>query len=153
MTLEEDFWAKLVQIQAESIVWIPLDEGAYLQVGSDEAVIPNSNGLNLKAYRISDDIPWNQAGARHLGCFIAESQWVLFLDIDQLPLENCVQLILKSIQDLELSCMYYFYVEEFIDSNLNKKLDVHPNTFLANMHRFKSTLLLDQKKLQLNLNP
>ena len=121
--------------------------------GSDEAVIPNSNGLNLKAYRISDDIPWNQAGARNLGCFIAESQWVLFLDIDQLPLENCVQLILKSIQDLELSCMYYFYVEEFIDSNLNKKLDVHPNTFLANMHRFKSTLLLDQKKLQLNLNP
>jgi hypothetical protein len=39
MTLEEDFWAKLVQIQAESIDWIPLDEGAYLQVGSDEAVI------------------------------------------------------------------------------------------------------------------
>ena len=29
MTLEEDFWAKLVQIQAESIDWIPLDEGAY----------------------------------------------------------------------------------------------------------------------------
>lgn len=39
MTLEEDFWAKLVQIQAESVDWIPLDEGAYLQVGSDEAVI------------------------------------------------------------------------------------------------------------------
>jgi len=39
MTLEEDFWAKLVQIQAESIDWIPLDEGAYLQVDSDEAVI------------------------------------------------------------------------------------------------------------------
>jgi hypothetical protein len=39
MTLQEDFWAKLVQIQAESIDWIPLDEGAYLQVGSDEAVI------------------------------------------------------------------------------------------------------------------
>ena len=39
MTFEEDFWAKLVQIQAESIGWIPLDEGAYLHVGSDEAVI------------------------------------------------------------------------------------------------------------------
>jgi hypothetical protein len=38
MTLEEDFWAKLVQIQAESSEWIPLDEGAYLQVDSDEAV-------------------------------------------------------------------------------------------------------------------
>jgi hypothetical protein len=37
--IEEDFWAKLAQIQAESIGWIALDEGAYLHVGSDEPVI------------------------------------------------------------------------------------------------------------------
>ena len=30
---------KLAQIQAESIGWIPMDEGAYLHVGSDEPVI------------------------------------------------------------------------------------------------------------------
>jgi hypothetical protein len=39
MTLEQDFWAELAQIQAESIGWIPLDEGAYLHVGSDVPVI------------------------------------------------------------------------------------------------------------------
>ena len=39
MTIEQDFWAELAQIQAESIGWIPLDEGAYLHVGSDESVI------------------------------------------------------------------------------------------------------------------
>lgn len=38
-TIEEDFWLELVQIQAESIGWIPLDEGAYLHVGSDTPVI------------------------------------------------------------------------------------------------------------------
>ena len=38
-TIEQDFWAELAQIQAESIGWIPLDEGAYLHVGSDEPVI------------------------------------------------------------------------------------------------------------------
>jgi len=38
-TIEEDFWLELAQIQAESIGWIPMDEGAYLQVGSDEPVI------------------------------------------------------------------------------------------------------------------
>jgi hypothetical protein len=37
--IEEDFWAELTQIQAESIGWIPLDEGAYLHVGSDTPVI------------------------------------------------------------------------------------------------------------------
>ena len=37
--IEQDFWAELAQIQAESIDWIPLDEGAYLQVGSETPVI------------------------------------------------------------------------------------------------------------------
>jgi hypothetical protein len=38
-SIEEDFWAELAQIQTESIGWIPLDEGAYLHIGSDESVI------------------------------------------------------------------------------------------------------------------
>jgi hypothetical protein len=37
--IEQDFWAELAQIQAESIGWIPLDEGAYLHIGSDAPVI------------------------------------------------------------------------------------------------------------------
>jgi hypothetical protein len=39
MTIEQDFQADLAQIQSESIGWIPLDEGAYLHVGSDAPVI------------------------------------------------------------------------------------------------------------------
>ena len=38
-SIEEDFWAELAQIQAESIGWIPLGECAYLHVGADDAVI------------------------------------------------------------------------------------------------------------------
>ena len=38
-TIEEDFWAELAQIQTESIGWLPLDEGAYLHIGSNEPVI------------------------------------------------------------------------------------------------------------------
>ena len=36
LSIEEDFWLELAQIQAESIGWIPLEEGAYLHVGSDD---------------------------------------------------------------------------------------------------------------------
>ena len=39
MIFEEDFQLELAQIQAESIGWIPLDEGAYLHLGSDAPVI------------------------------------------------------------------------------------------------------------------
>ena len=38
-SIEEDFWAELAQIQTEFIGWIPLDEGAYLHIGSDQPVI------------------------------------------------------------------------------------------------------------------
>jgi hypothetical protein len=38
-SIEEDFWAELAEIQAESIGSITLDEGAYLHLGSDDAVI------------------------------------------------------------------------------------------------------------------
>jgi hypothetical protein len=38
-SIEQDFWAELAQIEAESIGWLSLDEGAYLHVGSDEPVI------------------------------------------------------------------------------------------------------------------
>ncbi len=39
MTIEEDLWAELAQIKVESIGWIPLDEGAYLHIGSNDSVI------------------------------------------------------------------------------------------------------------------
>ena len=38
-SIEAEFWAELAQIQAESIGWIPLDEAAYLHIGSDTSVI------------------------------------------------------------------------------------------------------------------
>ena len=36
-SIEANFLAELAQIQAESIGWIPLEEGAYLHAGSDES--------------------------------------------------------------------------------------------------------------------
>ncbi len=39
MDLEADFQTDLEQIQAESIGWIPLEEGAYLHIDADTPVI------------------------------------------------------------------------------------------------------------------
>jgi len=35
-SIESDFRAELAQIQAESIGWIPLEDRAYLHVGSED---------------------------------------------------------------------------------------------------------------------
>ena len=37
--IEEDFCLELAHIQVESMGWITLDAGAYLHIGSEEAVI------------------------------------------------------------------------------------------------------------------
>ncbi len=34
-SIEDDFWSELAQIQAESIGWMPLEDGAYLHIASD----------------------------------------------------------------------------------------------------------------------
>ena len=39
LSIEPDFSLELAQIQAESIGWIPLEEGVYLHLGSDTSVI------------------------------------------------------------------------------------------------------------------
>jgi len=38
-SIEPDFWLELAQIETESIGWIPLDEAAYLHIGSETSVI------------------------------------------------------------------------------------------------------------------
>ena len=37
--LEADLWSELAQIQAESIGWLPLEQAAYLHIGSETSAI------------------------------------------------------------------------------------------------------------------
>ena len=46
-SIESDFSAELAQIQAESIGWIPLEDRAYLHVGSDETEIIEVVGIPI----------------------------------------------------------------------------------------------------------
>ena len=55
-SIEKYFWAELAQIQAESIGWIPLDEGAYLHVGFDT---PNIQVVGIaKAEMAGSNVLW-----------------------------------------------------------------------------------------------
>jgi hypothetical protein len=44
-SIEPDFSAELAAIEAESIGWIPLEEGVYLHVGSDETEVIEVVGI------------------------------------------------------------------------------------------------------------
>lgn len=104
----------------------------------------NSEQIALKQYRVTDDIPWNQAGSRNLGALMANGPWALFFDIDQEPSEQGLAQIIKGIDMLQSTSLYYFHVDNFVDSNLNVELPIHPNTFLVNLERFKTTCMYDE---------
>ena len=103
-----------------------------------------SNLNFLKQFRITDDIPWNQAGARNLGAIMAKSNWALFFDIDQLPSQKGLTEIMNYLKLADSEILYYFNVDNFIDSNLEIELPIHPNTFMVNLERFKSTCMYDE---------
>jgi len=41
----------------------------------------------IEAYRINEDIPWNQHGARNLGAYVAPEGWLLVMDMDRIILK------------------------------------------------------------------
>lgn len=104
---------------------------------SDKACqLSNSGGIQLKQLRITDDIAWNQSGARNLGAMLSRSNWLLFFDIDQQPNLSALEKLIKGLSSFESKTMYFFYVSNFIDSNLKIELSVHPNTFMVNKYDF-----------------
>jgi predicted glycosyltransferase involved in capsule biosynthesis len=111
---------------------------------SEELAQFNSPRLNLKHYRIESPINWNQAGSRNLGVMMSTNPWLLLFDVDQFLIENAFSGLLNSLHNLETSTIYYFKVDNFIDSNLNQPLTVHPNSFLAQSQRFKEWAMYDE---------
>jgi hypothetical protein len=49
----------------------------------------------LQLYRIGVDIPWNRGGARNLGSRLAETQWMVHVDIDHILPAACSTALLE----------------------------------------------------------
>ena len=106
-----------------------------------ELVSPNFRFINL---RIIDDIPWNQSGSRNLGAMTSKGQWQLFFDIDQKISYEGLDYVVNHCDSLNEEVMHYFLVNDFIDSNTNEQLTVHPNTFLVNASKFRLNGMYDE---------
>ena len=59
-------------------------------------IIPEDIKLNYRLLRITDDIPWNQAGARNLGAALASSPRLVLTDCDHLFPERLLHKIISS---------------------------------------------------------
>jgi glycosyltransferase involved in cell wall biosynthesis len=61
-------------------------------------IVKPSPGIQL--YRIEDNIPWNREGARNLGATVADTKWIVQIDIDHvLPPECAWKLVERNYDD------------------------------------------------------
>lgn len=73
---------------------IVVDDGS----PSDPANKVLPEGCRARIYRIGVDIPWNRNGARNLGSYVAETEWILHVDVDHvLPADNAEWLCKRSL--------------------------------------------------------
>lgn len=60
----------------------------------------------LQVFRVAVDIPWNRGGARNLGTSVAESEWILHVDIDHVLIPACAERLMRT--PVHAGCWYRF---------------------------------------------
>ena len=93
-----------------------------------------SGALDLTVYRIAEDIPWNQTGARNLGCFQAKTDWLFCTDIDHVMFEDdIVRLIQYLCSGLDINSLYRVQRRSI---QTRESQAPHANTFLVHRDSF-----------------
>lgn len=78
---------------------IVVDDGS--QVSPAEPVFKNHPETKASLYRINEDVAWNDGGARNLGAYVADTDWLLHTDIDHvLPVESARNLLDYPLNDI-----------------------------------------------------
>jgi len=122
----------------------PLFEFILVDDHSDvEYQLPQTD-LNIRLFRVIDDLPWNQAGARNLGVFHATGQAGLFIDIDQFIYLEFLERLCMAAPNLERDTINFFRNKELINIQNNEAMAHHPNSFVVNLADFKRIGMYDE---------
>ncbi len=112
-----DYWSSLPDSFLSQVEFVLVDDC------SEQTPVFPATRIDLKVFRVTTDVPWNQAGARNLGAFNASGEWALFFDIDQRFYAEPMAGVLASLHTLDKKTMYYMRIKELIDitNNTSKK--------------------------------
>ncbi len=127
------FYASFSQEVLEKIEFIIVDDHSLIPV-----TIPESINLNYRLLRITDDITWNQGGARNLGA-VHSVQKMILTDCDHRFPEKLVKKIIAG--KIPQNTIHTFKRQ---DSN-GKTIIGHRNTFYTSKHVFFKTLGVDEE--------
>jgi Glycosyltransferases involved in cell wall biogenesis len=127
-------WTKMAKAQIEVII---VDDGS-----PEPAIdVERSEGLpELRIFRVREDRPWWQHGARNIGAHEAHGPWLLLTDIDHVLTASAAAALLKRIGHLDAQTAYFLHRIE-ADTGLptvsaKGQRKPHPNSFVMTRDLF-----------------
>ena len=132
------YWESLPDDMLSQIEFVVIDDC------SQQSPIWRTTNIDLRVFRITTNILWNQSGARNLAAFNASGNWAIFSDIDQKFYSHPLRVILDNLVRFDEATMYYLRSDNQFDANIGQRLRCHPNTYLVNLSRFKVHGMFDE---------
>lgn len=127
-------------------LWKSLPHGILSQVEflcvddcSDAPLTVNKGHLNIRLFRVTDEIEWNMPGCKNLAVAMSRADWLMFFDIDNIVDTAGFQGILGSLDVLKRDTMYRF--RRIQDG---KDLDSHINTMVLSKDAFFKAGWMDE---------
>lgn len=104
LTVLYSYFGQTEMVKKQVKEWKKYQDQVKLVYIDDCAPLPLVKPEGVEAYRVLDDIKWNQGGARNLGMSLVKG-WVLVLDMDYLVTEQNIKEISKL--KLKKGTVYY----------------------------------------------
>jgi len=137
-----EHWGKIDSSLIDMIEFILVDDH------SEKVYKKPNTHLNVRLFRVLDNINWNQSGSRNLGAFHAIGQAALLIDIDQLVFIDFLQSLCMSVENLPRNTINFFKISsekgELVDVQNGNVLTHHPNSFVVNLEDYKRNGFYDE---------
>lgn len=106
---------------------------------SDEPIQIDKGHLNIRLFRVTDEIDWNMAGCKNLAACVSLSEWLLFFDIDNMVTGEDLAKLVGALDNLSKTTMYRF--RRLRDG---VEVDSHVNTMLVSRWGFFKAGAIDE---------
>lgn len=134
LTTQLGTWARYGTALLNNYLFVVVDDcspghaaAAIVRTNAEPAVLERT-----QVYRVADDIPWNQHGARNLGAHVAPEGWMLMTDVDhQLMAEDARQLV-----DSRLDPDRFYYLRRTKAGRVLETERHHCNSFVVTRDKF-----------------
>lgn len=126
----------------QAIEVVIIDDGSPEGERAANVPMPGLSGTlpHIRIYRITEDRPWHQHGARNLGAKMARAGWLLLTDMDHMLIGSQAGELIDLTPKLDARTAYFIQRREADSGDLTLGKDgqpkPHPNSFIMRRDLF-----------------